>query len=251
MRRKLIAGNWKMNKTVQESIELVEKIIPLVKGIKERDVLVCPTYPSLYAVSQIIKNTNIKLGGQNLFWEPSGAYTGEVAGPMLKAIGCEYVIIGHSERRQYFNETDETVNKRVKAALTNSLKPIICVGETLQEREQGITEKVVEKQVRGAFQGISEAECSHIVIAYEPVWAIGTGKNATPEDANKVHAYIRKLIKDLYNDKVAQSMLILYGGSMKPENAKELLTQEHIDGGLIGGASIVAESFVKIAMAGM
>ncbi|MDD5065915.1 MAG: triose-phosphate isomerase [bacterium] len=251
MRHKLIAGNWKLNKTVPESLELARKIAQSVTDISAREILICPPFTSLTAVADIIRNTKVKLGGQDIFWEQSGAFTGEVSGPMLRSAGCEYVIIGHSERRQYFHETDETVNKRVKAALANQLKPIICVGETLQEREKGITEKVVETQVRGAFTDIPEPDCGKIVIAYEPVWAIGTGKNATPDDANKVHRFIRGLMSGLYNDPISGKMLILYGGSMKPENAEDLLKQEHIDGGLIGGASIVADSFIRIIKAGL
>lgn len=251
MRRKLIAGNWKMNRTVPESLDLVRKVAQSVTDIASRDILVCPPFTSLSAVSEILKNTKIKLGGQNMHWEPSGAYTGEISGSMLKSAGCEFVIIGHSERRQYFHETDKTVNQRVKAALASRLKAIICVGETLAEREAGTTERVVETQLRGALDGIQESECNEIVIAYEPVWAIGTGKNATPDDANRVHQFIRGLISGLYGEKRAERMLILYGGSMKPENAGELLGRPHIDGGLIGGASIVADSFIRIIRAGL
>lgn len=251
MRRILVAGNWKMNKTIQESLELVKKLSYAVKDISVRDILVSPPYTSLYAVYDIIKDTNIKLSAQNIFWEESGAFTGEISASMLKSAGCEYVIIGHSERRQYFGETDETVNKRVKFALNNELKPIICVGETLEERENNITEKVVDTQLRGAFNGLTEADCDNIIIAYEPVWAIGTGKTATSEDANKVHKFIRDLIKELYNDKIAENMLILYGGSVKPDNAGELFGMEDIDGGLVGGASLKADDFIAIFKAGI
>lgn len=251
MRRILVAGNWKMNKNIPESLDLVKKLSLAVKDISVRDILVCPPYTSLYAVHELVKDTNIKLGAQNIFWEESGAYTGELSSDMLKSAGCEYVIIGHSERRQYFNETEETVNKRVKRALADGLKPIICVGETLQQREDNITEKIVDTQIRGAFQDISEADCANIIIAYEPVWAIGTGKTATPDDANNVHQFIRNLIKDLYNENVAEKMIILYGGSVKPGNAAELFAMEHIDGGLVGGASLKADDFSAIFTAGI
>ncbi len=251
MRRILVAGNWKMNKDIQESLELVKKLSYGVNDISKRDILVCPPYTSLYPVHEIVKDTNIKLGAQNIFWEDSGAYTAEISASMLKSAGCEYVIIGHSERRQYFNETEDTVNKRVKKALAEGFKPIICVGETLQEREDDITEKVIETQIKGAFQDISESECSNIVIAYEPVWAIGTGKTATPEDANNVHKFIRGLITDLYNEDIGQNMQILYGGSVKPGNAEELFAMEDIDGGLVGGASLKADDFIGIFQAGL
>ena len=208
-------------------------------------------HPLLFAVYEIIKDTKIKLCSQNIFWEESGAYTAEISAAMLKSAGCEYAIIGHSERRQYFNETDETVNKRVKTALASQLKPIICVGETLQQREDNITEKVVETQVRGAFKDIHESDCENIIVAYEPVWAIGTGKVATSDDANTVQKFIRNLLKELYHEQVAENMRILYGGSMKPGNAAELFAMEHIDGGLIGGASLKAEDFIAIYRAGL
>lgn len=251
MRKILVAGNWKLNKNIQESMDLVNSLKSKVNEISERDILVCPTYVSLFPVSESIKNTNIKLGAQNLFWEDNGAYTGEISGSMLKSAGCEFVIIGHSERRQYFNETEDTVNKRVKAALGCGLKPIICVGETLEQREQNITEKVVKTQIKGAFTDITDTDCDNIVIAYEPVWAIGTGKTATPDDANNVHQFIRNLIKELYSDDVADKMIILYGGSVKPENAEDLFAQEHIDGGLVGGASLKADVFSQIIKTGI
>ena len=240
-----------MNKDIRESLELVKKISYAVNDISVRDILVCPPYTSLSAVHELVKDTNIKLGAQNLFWEESGAYTGEISASMLKSAGCEYVIIGHSERRQYFGETEETVNKRVKKALESGLKPIICVGETLQEREGSITEKVVDKQIRGAFEGLSEADCDTIIVAYEPVWAIGTGKTATPDDANNVHKFIRNLLKELYNENVAEKMVILYGGSVKPDNAAELFAMEDIDGGLVGGASLKSDDFIALIKAGI
>ena len=240
-----------MNKDVQESVALAKELADHIGSGSDRDMLICPPYTSLSAVHEVIKDTKIKLGSQNVFYEESGAYTAEISPAMLKSAGCEYSIIGHSERRQYFNETDETVNKRVKIALANQLKAIICVGETLEEREGNITEKVVDTQMRGAFKEISGPDCSNIIIAYEPVWAIGTGKTATPDDANNVHSFIRNLIKELYDEKVAEDMQILYGGSMKPGNAAELLGMEHIDGGLIGGASLKSEDFLAIYNAGV
>ncbi|HPG39813.1 MAG TPA: triose-phosphate isomerase [bacterium] len=248
MRKRIIAGNWKMNKTVVEAIQLAEEIKEKYNKF-DVDVVLCPPYPDLYAVHQVIKDTPVALGAQNVYWEDMGAFTGEVCAHMLKAVGCQFVIIGHSERRQFFNETDETVNKRVKKALSVGLTPIICVGEVLKERESGITDQVVEKQVRGALAGISKEEAATIVIAYEPVWAIGTGKVATPEQAQQVHKMIRTLLASMYDKKFADSIRIQYGGSMKAENAKELLQQPDIDGGLIGGASLKADSFLGIVNA--
>ncbi|MFH2033977.1 MAG: triose-phosphate isomerase, partial [Candidatus Margulisiibacteriota bacterium] len=234
MRKIVIAGNWKMNKTLVEASDLVKKLKELVKDIKDRTIIVCPPYPALDAVSREISNSNIELGAQNLFWEDKGAYTGEVSAPMLKAANCVYVIIGHSERRQYFGETDQTVNKKIFAALKHNLFPIVCVGETLEEREANKTFDVIKKQIADGFAGLSADQWEKIIIAYEPVWAIGTGKTATPEQAQEVHAYIRGLLpKD-----VVHGIRILYGGSMKPDNAKELLAKPDIDGGLIGGAAL-------------
>ncbi len=248
MRKRIIAGNWKMNKTVVEAIQLAEEIKDKYNKF-DVDVVLCPPYPDLYAVHQVIKDTPVALGAQNVHWEDMGAFTGEVCAHMLKEVGCQFVIIGHSERRQYFHETDETVNKRVKKALSSGLTPIICVGEVLEERESGKTEQVVETQVRGALAGISKQEAANIVIAYEPVWAIGTGKVATPEQAQQVHKMIRTLLVELYDAAFADSIRIQYGGSMKAENAKELLQQPDIDGGLIGGASLKADSFLGIVNA--
>lgn len=248
MRKRIIAGNWKMNKTVVEAIQLAEEIKDKYNKF-DVDVVLCPPYPDLYAVHQVIKDTPVALGAQNVHWEDMGAFTGEVCAHMLKEVGCQFVIIGHSERRQYFHETDETVNKRVKKALSSGLTPIICVGEVLEERESGKTEQVVETQVRGALAGISKQEAANIVIAYEPVWAIGTGKVATPEQAQQVHKMIRTLLAELYDAAFADSIRIQYGGSMKAENAKELLQQPDIDGGLIGGASLKADSFLGIVNA--
>jgi len=248
MRRKIIAGNWKMNKTVSEAMELAEAIKEKYDNF-DVDVVLCPPYINLYAVHGVIKDTPIGLGAQNIFWEDKGAFTGEISGDMLKSAGCQFVIIGHSERRQLFGETDETVNKRIKKALENELTPIVCVGESLEQREANETMQVVEKQIRAAYKGVDAAAAEKMVVAYEPVWAIGTGKVATPEQAQEVHKFIRELITDLYDTDLANKVRIQYGGSMKPNNAAELLSQPDIDGGLIGGASLDAESFLGIVNA--
>ena len=251
MRKPIIAGNWKMNKTVAEAVALVEDIKRDLAECSEVDVVLCPPFTALKAVSDTITGTHLDLGAQNMHWEASGAYTGEVAPGMLRELFCHYVILGHSERRTYFHETDEIVNKKVKAALASNLRPIVCVGELLEERDAGRTEAVVEEQVRGSLAGLSSRDWTDVVIAYEPVWAIGTGRTATPEQAQEVHAFIRKVVKDLADESLSQSVRIQYGGSMKPSNAKELLGQPDIDGGLIGGASLEARSFVDIVKAGM
>jgi triosephosphate isomerase (TIM) len=248
MRKRIIAGNWKMNTSVSEAVELAAEVKNQYTA-HDVDVVLCTPYTSLYAVHGVIKDSPIALGAQNLFWEDKGAFTGEISAAMLCSLGCQFVIIGHSERRQYFGETDETVNKKIKKALEYKLTPIVCVGELLQERESGSTEAVVEKQVRGAFAGLSKQDAVKIVIAYEPVWAIGTGRVATPEQAQAVHKFIRDTIENLYNKSVADSIRIQYGGSMKADNAAELLSQPDIDGGLIGGASLKADSFLGIVNA--
>ena len=245
MRKAIIAGNWKMNMTVSEAKELVEGLKPLVKDAA-CDVVVCPTFVCLPAVKEAIAGTNIHIGAQNMHWEEKGAFTGEISPVMLKELGIEYVIIGHSERRQYFAETDETVNKKIKSALAHGLKPIVCVGETLEQREEGITNDFVSGQVKAAFEGISADDAKGVVIAYEPIWAIGTGRTATPADANEVTGVIRATIESLYGKDVADVIRIQYGGSMNPKNVKELMAMEHIDGGLIGGASLKAEDFSKV-----
>ena len=242
MRKPIIAGNWKMYKTVSEAVDFVKALAPLVADIHDKVVLVCPPYPVTKDVCDTVCSSNIAVGAQNLFWEDEGAFTGEVSAPMLKSVGCTYVIIGHSERRQYFGETDETVNKKLFAAIKHNLYPIVCVGETLDQREKGETFKVVERQIKEGTEGLGTVDWGKIIIAYEPVWAIGTGKTATPEQAQEVHAFIRKLLPK----EVAQAVRILYGGSVKPENMKELMAQPDIDGGLVGGASLKVESFVKI-----
>ncbi|MFC1501262.1 triose-phosphate isomerase [Elusimicrobiota bacterium] len=245
-RTPLLAGNWKMSKTVSEALELVEGLKKNLSNIKDREILVCPTFVSLYPVSNSVKGTNISLGAQNVYWEPKGAFTGEIAPNMLKDVGCKYVIVGHSERRQYFNETDETVNKRTKAAFEMGLVPIVCVGETLAERENNTTFKVIEKQAREGLKNLTTEQSKTVVIAYEPVWAIGTGKTATPEQAEEVHAFIRKLYSEIYSTEATDGVRILYGGSVKPDNVSELMKQPNIDGGLVGGASLDVESFSKI-----
>ena len=243
MRKPIIAGNWKMNKTAKQAVELIEELKPLIAKSKP-EVVVCVPYTDLWAVKDAIAGSKIKLGAENVAWADNGAFTGEISAEMLKEIGVEYVIIGHSERRQYFGETDQTVNMRLVQALKNDLKPIVCVGETLQEREKNKTKKVLKKQILEGFKGIEDF--TNIVIAYEPVWAIGTGKTATAEDANKTIGYIRSLVRKTWGAEVAKSLRIQYGGSMKPTNAKELMAMRNIDGGLIGGAALKATDFAGI-----
>lgn len=247
-RKAIIAGNWKMNKTPAEAKVLIEEIAPLVKNAV-CDVVVCVPYVDLCTALETTKGTNIHVGAENCHWEPSGAYTGEISAPMLKAMGVEYVIIGHSERRTYFGETDVTVNKRVRAALDNGLKVILCVGEYLEQREQGITAELVAMQVKIALGGVSEEELKNIIIAYEPVWAIGTGLTATANQAEEVCAQIRATLASLYCEDCANAVTIQYGGSMNAKNAKELLSKENVDGGLIGGASLKAPDFAAIVEA--
>jgi triosephosphate isomerase len=245
MRKPLIAGNWKMNNSTAESLALVERLKVLLKDAAGVEILVAPPFTALAAVRDVIKGANIKLGAQNLFWEDSGAYTGEVSPLMIRDLGCEYVIIGHSERREYFKESDEVVNKKIRAALRNKLKAIVCVGETLKEREDNRTMRVIESQIRKGLEGISNSEL-RIVIAYEPVWAIGTGKNATPVQANEAHTYIRGLLSQIFSEDIASGIRILYGGSVKSFNSAELMSEKDIDGALVGGASLDADSFAQI-----
>ena len=244
-RKVIIAGNWKMNKTAAEGKALVDALKPLVADVcpDVADIVVCPTFTTLAAVINAVKGSNIKVGAQNVHWAESGAFTGEISAAMLKELGVEYVILGHSERRQYFGETDEPVNKRLKAALAAGLKPIVCVGELLEERETGKTEKVLFTQLEGGLAGLSKEDMAKVVIAYEPVWAIGTGKTATPEIAEETHNYIRCTLNDMFGKEIGEGVRIQYGGSMKAENAKELVAQPNIDGGLIGGAALKADSF--------
>ncbi len=251
MRKKLIAGNWKMFKKIGEAQALIKEIAQNAGDVSAVELLVCPPYTALYAAAEARKGSSIKLGAQDLHWEEQGAFTGKISWDMIRDTTAEYVIIGHSEQRTYFHETDETVNKKTRTALKGGLIPIICVGETLAERDGGKTMDVVSSQTKKAFDGITAEDAAKCVIAYEPVWAIGTGRNATPEQAQEVHAMIRGLVKSLYSASVADGMRILYGGSMKPDNAKSLLSQADIDGGLIGGASLKADSFLAIARAGV
>ncbi|WP_461613246.1 triose-phosphate isomerase [Clostridium sp. Marseille-QA1073] len=245
MRKAIIAGNWKMHKTISEATALVEELKPLVKGAT-CDVVVCPTSICLPAVVEAVKGTNIKVGAQNMHFEENGAFTGEISPIMLKDLGVEYVIIGHSERRQYFNETDETVNKKLKSAFTHGLVPILCIGESLEEREANITEEILAKQVKLDLNGITSENAKEMIIAYEPIWAIGTGKTATADDANETIGFIRKVIEKLYGREVSEAVRIQYGGSVKPSTIKEQMEKEHIDGGLIGGASLKAQDFSAI-----
>lgn len=246
MRKPLIAGNWKLNKTPNETISLLEELKPQVAGVEKVEIVICPTFTSLNVATFLTKETNIKVGAQNIYWEKSGAFTGEVSGDMVKELGCEYVILGHSERRQFFNETDQTINKRMYAAFNSNLTPIVCVGETLTEREAGKVEEVVTTQLTNSLKGVNAKNHGHLVIAYEPVWAIGTGKTATPQQANEVHTLIRKTLAKIFDPKTAEKIRILYGGSVKPDNMKSLMDQSDIDGGLVGGASLDAVSFAKI-----
>jgi triosephosphate isomerase len=246
MRKPLIVGNWKMNNSTAESVELVEKLKASMKNMAGVEVVVAPPFTSMDKVRGAIKGSNIKLCAQNLFWEDKGAYTGEVSPLMIKDLGCEYVVIGHSERREYFKESDEIINKKIKAALRNKLKAIVCVGETLKEREDGKMIEVIESQIKKGLKDLSVNEAKELTIAYEPVWAIGTGRNATPSQANEVHAYIRKLLSQIFNEDVASNIKILYGGSVKPSNSAELMSEKEIDGALVGGASLEADSFAQI-----
>ena len=245
MRRKVIAGNWKMNMLPNETIQFIEDLAPLVKDT-EHEVILCVPYTDLFYALLTAQNTNIKIGAQNMHFAESGAYTGEVSGKMLKSINVEYVIIGHSERRQYFNETDETVNKKVKAAFKNGLKPIVCVGETLEQREAGKVEEIITNQTKLALDGLTNEQVENTIIAYEPIWAIGTGKTATKEDANDAVKAIRKKIAEIYGQNVADGVIIQYGGSVKSSNAKELFSMSDIDGALVGGASLKVDEFQKI-----
>lgn len=245
MRKKVIAGNWKMNKLPNEAIEFIQKLEPLVKDT-ENEVILCVPYTDLFYALMTAQGTNIKIGAQNMHFEEKGAYTGEISGEMLKAIGVEYVIIGHSERRAYFAETDETVNKKIKAALKCELKPIVCVGESLEQREAGETNTIITTQTKLALEGLKPEEVEGTIIAYEPIWAIGTGKTATSEDANNAIKAIRDEIAKIYGQDTAKRVIIQYGGSVKSSNASELFHTSDIDGGLVGGASLEAEEFSKI-----
>lgn len=248
-RRPMVAGNWKMHKTVSESVALVQQLELATRGVQAVDMLVCPPYTAISAVADEVAGSNIQVGAQNMHWQESGAFTGEISPLMLQDL-CEYVIIGHSERRSLFGETDEMVNKRINAAVDHGLKPILCVGETLEENEAGSTAEVVSRQVRQGLAGFSAGQASDLILAYEPVWAIGTGRAASAEGANDVIAVIiRPALDHVFGDGFAESTRVLYGGSIKPNNAAELFAQSDIDGGLVGGASLNAEDFAAIIKA--
>ncbi len=244
MRRWMIAGNWKMHLTIGESTALARAIVEGTPGASGGDIIVAPVFTALASVAGVLEGSHVAMAAQNVFYEEKGAYTGEVAPAMVRDAGCVYAIIGHSERRKYFHETDGTVNARIKKALSAGLKPIVCVGETEEEREKGVTEFVIGQQVKVGLYGIDSLE--HVTIAYEPVWAIGTGKNATPAQAQAVHVFIRRLLSDAYGGAVAGSIRLLYGGSVTPDNIGQLISMEDIDGALIGGASLKSESFIGI-----
>lgn len=245
MRKPIIAGNWKMHNTVAEAVKLVEELKPLVKNAK-CDVVVCPTFVCLDAVKKVVNGTNIKVGAQNMYFEEKGAFTGEVSPNMLEALGIDYVIVGHSERRQYFNETDCSVNKKLKAVFAHNMTPILCVGETLEDREAGVTEEVIGKQIKLDLAGLTTEQAEKLVIAYEPIWAIGTGKTATSKQADETIGFIRKTVAVLYGEAAAEKTRIQYGGSVKPATIKEQMEQPNIDGALVGGASLVAKDFAQI-----
>jgi triosephosphate isomerase len=251
MRKPIVAGNWKMNKTVEEAMTLVGGLKLELADCVDVEVVVCPPFTALKSVSDSVSSTQIKVGCQNMSAEDDGAFTGEISHTMLKELFVKYVILGHSERREYYGETDAIVNQKVKKALEKNLRPIVCVGEKLEDREAGNTEKVVEEQVRGSLADITAEQFEDVVVAYEPVWAIGTGKTATSEQAQEVHAFIRGIVADMVGQEAADGLRIQYGGSMKPANAAELLAQPDIDGGLIGGAALDAASFTDIVKAAM
>ena len=246
MRIPFLAGNMKMFKTSKESAELAQGLKSALAGVTDREIALCPSFTSLEKVVSVLSGSNIAVGAQDLHWEKDGAFTGEISAQMLSEIGCKYVIIGHSERRQYFHEQDDTVNKKTKAALEANLKPIVCVGETLHEREYKKTHDVVDRQIRDGFRNIASKLAGELVIAYEPVWAIGTGKTATPEMAQEVHLFIRNILRETYGNEVSDKVRILYGGSVKPDNIKGLMREKDIDGALVGGACLKVDSFTQI-----
>ncbi len=250
MRKKIVAGNWKMFNNLNQSITLISEIKQEMANANVNcKVIVCPPFTSLEAASTLTKDSSISVGAQNMYFEENGAYTGEISADMLLSVGCEYVILGHSERRTIFKESDELINKKIKKALSKGLKPIFCIGETLQEREEDRTKKVIEVQVKQGLVGVTAEDFKNIILAYEPVWAIGTGKTASPAQAQEVHKFIRSLLAELYGKEVADATVIQYGGSVKPENAKELMAQPDIDGALVGGACLKAASFIEIIKA--
>jgi len=247
MRKNIVAGNWKMNKTFPEGLELIQQILNQAKAIKEVELIVVPPFILTAEASKILKESNVKLGAQNCSQHKEGAYTGEISARMIKSTGAEFVIVGHSERRKYFKETNEVINEKIKLAIESGLKTIVCCGEVLEQREGEEHFQVVNKQIKEMFEGINAESFKNIIIAYEPVWAIGTGKTATPDQAQEMHSFIREKIKNSYGSQVANDLSILYGGSCKPSNAKELFTNSDVDGGLIGGASLKANDFIEIA----
>lgn len=249
MRKYIIAGNWKMNKTVAQSVDLAKAVVEAAKGYSKTEIVIAPTFLATAKVADVVKGSNVKLAVQDVHWQDQGAFTGKVSVDMVKELGVSYIIVGHSEQRQYFGETDTIVNNKVKKTLAAGLKPIICIGETLDERKGGKLETVLSTQIKGAYAGLSEADALNTVVAYEPVWAIGTGVTATDEQAQETQAYCRSVIKSIYGEKVSESITIQYGGSMKGENAAGLLKQKDIDGGLIGGAALKAETFIAIVAA--
>jgi len=245
-RRPILAGNWKMFKTVQEAEALVKDLILELPDLSDLDVVLCPPFTALYKVAELLSNTHIRVGAQDMHWEKEGAFTGEISATMLRNVYCRYVVIGHSERRQYFGETNANVNRKARAALAASLRPIICVGETLEQREKSDYKAIVATQVRECLHDIAASHANEIVIAYEPVWAIGTGRNATPAEAQEVQAHIRTILAEVFSPKRAAKVRIQYGGSVKPENVAEILKQPDVDGALVGGASLDARGFAEI-----
>jgi len=250
MRKKIVAGNWKMYKTPGEAVSLATQIISSPPPRLDREVVLCPPFTALSRVAQLLKGSRVKLGAQNVHWEKEGAFTGEISPPMVRELGCEYVIVGHSERRQHFGEDDSIVARKLAAVLAEKMSPILCVGEKLEEREASRTESVLELQIKNGLAGFDARELEGLVVAYEPVWAIGTGKTATPDMAVDAHKFIRKLLGKMFGSAFADETRIQYGGSVKPENASELLKESEIDGALVGGASLKADSFLRIVAAG-
>ncbi|WP_408955759.1 triose-phosphate isomerase [Natroniella sp. ANB-PHB2] len=246
MRRPFIAGNWKMNKTVDQAVEMVTELKKLVSGVEDVDIAICAPAVNLYPMNEVVADTNIALGAENIYWKESGAYTGELSPAMIKSVGCQYVIIGHSERREIFGENDQLLNLKLKTAFAEDLKPILCIGEKLAEREAGAYFDRVKFQLDAGLSGIEAENVKDMVIAYEPLWAIGTGETATPEQAEEIISFIREKIAKLYDQATAEAIRIQYGGSVKPHNVKEIMAQPNIDGALVGGASLEAESFSKI-----
>ena len=246
MRRAMIAANWKMQKTVDEALQFVDLLRGKIVGVKDVDVVICPPYTALGPLCEALAGTDISPGAQNMHWEEKGAFTGEISAAMLLDIGCTYVILGHSERREYFHETDEIVKRKLLKALSSGLNPILCVGETLDERKAGGTNEKVSRQIRSAFDGLPVEDCTRITVAYEPIWAIGTGLTASPDQAEEVHSFIRGLLSELFGEETGRVLRILYGGSVKPENVGSLMAQPDIDGALVGGASLDADSFARL-----